>query len=155
MASARLFAREEQAVTSHLLTLLTTATPLAGQELLPPIGVDALPALELFLATQYGSQGVIIVTLDFLYQATEARAIERVSNGLRTVGGTPVVLDRTGTDTAASIVPMPLLYRGAVFGTSSRDADMLNRANNTLLATAMRTYVLGWVPCGGAYVNLA
>lgn len=155
MAAARLLTREEQAVTARVVTLVSTAGPLQGTNVAGPTTVPtAIPALEAHLAANYGAQGVLILTLEALAAAASAFLIERQGATLRTVAGTPIAIDRLGDDIEAAIIPAPVLYRSEVFSPSAEQGDLLDRASNNLFGVAERSYVVGWVPCGGAYVDL-
>lgn len=83
-------------------------------------------------------------------------------NGTFTGGGaavTTTVLGDTGTAPAAGtefIAASPSLmgYRSEVFGSSSRDGDLLDRARNDLYGIAERNYLIGYDPCGVAFAPM-
>lgn len=159
-ADRRLMTREEQAVTAQAASLLVGGGTgaLAGTDLTGSLAdiESAVPVLEQHLAVEHGSQGVLLVTLESLY-ALDDSSVVRVGTGLQTRSGTPIAVERTGTVAGfdIGIIPTPLLYRSEVFASSNRPGDLLDRNTNDLHAVAERSYVLGWVPCGGAYVALA
>lgn len=157
-ADRRLLTREEQAVTAQVAALLTGGGALAGTDVSGSLQgyPEMVAALEQHLASEYGSQGVLLLTLPVLYSLT-SDALVRVGNGLQTLAGTPIVIERTGAVSGfeLGIIPAPVIYRSEVFTSSNRPGDLLDRYTNDLYAVAERSYVLGWVPCGGAYASLS
>jgi len=169
-ASAHLLAREEARVEQALWTgdlgntpnLVTDVTVLAGGAALP-LG-SGIAALENWLATSYGSLGVIHVTRAAALELLRDGYIEARNGRLETVLGTPVVAG-AGYDGSGPTAPgegqawayaTPALfgYRSEVFTSSSLAGDLLDRGVNTLYAVAERTYLLGFDPCGHAGVIL-
>lgn len=157
MATTRLLSREEQAVTDRIADFLMEAGgDLEGTDLTVPTTAEAaVPALEQHLAREYGSQGLLVLSLDALY-ALDTDSVFRTSTGLFTRAETPIVINRTnrGDDFDLGIIPMPVIYRSDVFTSSGRPGDLLDQNNNDLFAVAERMYVMGWTACGGAYVTL-
>jgi hypothetical protein len=119
--------------------------------------------LEGWLATNYGSKGVIHMTRAAALLAIDAGVVEVKGSTLQTKIGTPVVAGAgypgtgpTGQAPAANstyiyATPAMLGYRTDVFpGVDPVEAG-LNRSKNDLHAVSERTYLVGWDPCGTAY----
>jgi hypothetical protein len=109
--------------------------------------VDALAAVELAIATEYGSQGVIHIsrrTAVLLGRHVERSGQRLVTRNL----GTPVVAG-TGYPDEPSIVGTPPLfgYRSEVFNSSARPGDLFDTQYNWMNAIAERTYLVGFDPC--------
>ena len=170
-ATLHLLAREEAGVENALWTGALGNTPnLQGATDLTAAGavdvVNGIGQLEDFLATEYGSLGVIHMTRSGLITATAALAVVRDGQRMFTQAGTPVVAGAgyPGTSPAAVapdagetwmyVTPALFGYRSDVITSSNRDGDLLDRGTNDLHAVAERTYVLGWDDCGVAAVNV-
>jgi len=155
-ADAHLFAREEARAEQAFWTGDLGNTPnLSGANGYPaPISAgthdeayEALAAVELGIAVEYGSLGVIHVsrrTATLLAKYLEARGGRLYTKALQT----PVVAG-AGYPDVPEIVGTPALlgYRSEVFTSSARPGDLLDRATNDLYAVAERTYVIGFDPC--------
>lgn len=168
-ATEHLLAREEARVEQALWTGDLGNTGFASGSVNAGSGaasslVRALAQLEQWLAVNYGSQGVIHLTREAALLAAEDRGLMVKGNSLVTRLGTPVVAGAgypgtgpTGAEPADGetyIYATPALagYRSEVFpGTVPVEAG-LDRATNDLHAIAERTYVIGYDPCGTAYV---
>ena len=170
-ATLHLLSREEAGVENALWTGALGNTPnLQGAtDLTSGTAVDVVDGigqLEDFLATEYGSLGVIHMTRSGLITATAALAVVRDGQRMVTQGGTPVVAGAgyPGTSPAAAApdagetwmyaTPALFGYRSDVITSSNRDGDLLDRGTNDLFAVAERAYVLGWDDCGVAAVNV-
>lgn len=126
--------------------------------------VRAIGRLEQWLAENYGSQGVIHMSREVALSALAALALEVRGNTLVTALGTPVVAGSgyPGTGPAGQapgadqsyIYATPALmgYRSEVFPAVSPAAAGFDKGVNNLHAVAERTYVIGYDPCGTAYV---
>lgn len=128
--------------------------------------VRAVAALEGWLATNYGSLGVIHMTRETALIAVKEGVVEKVGNRLVTKIGTPVVAGAgytgTGPDGAAPAdgatfiyaTPALLGYRSEVFAGADPVAAGFDRTSNDLYAVAERTYVVGFDPCGSAVAGV-
>lgn len=167
-AQEHLLAREEARVEQALWTGDLDNTGFAEDSEQAATGVSlvrGIAALEQWLATNYGSQGVIHMTREAaLVAASDAvGALQVVGNTLRTRLGTPVVAGAgypgtgpTGQDPAAGstylfATPALLGYRSEVFPGVDPVSAGFDRASNDLHAVAERAYAVGWDPCGTAY----
>lgn len=166
-ARAHLMAREEARVEQALMTgdlenepNFQGAVDLTSGATTP---VEALALLEGFIASTYGSQGVIHVSRTGATRWAADYLITGSGGKLTTMLGTPVVagagyeanVGPTGSEGAAGTVwayatPALFAYRGDIFEPSNRPGDLLDRADNNLYAIAEREYLLGWDPCGVA-----
>lgn len=166
-ATAQLTAREEEAVGSYLIGLLTAApgesAPLTGDSITAatagttPVAAD-LAALEGHLAASYGSRGVVLASLPALYNlASDAFAVIRQGNSLITAAGTPVAVVRTApVGFSLGIIPAPLLVRGDPFPGADPAVAGFDHSQNNMRAVAMRSYAAGWTEgCGAAYIALS
>ena len=164
-ASQHLLAREEQTVekafwngASGNTPSLQGATPLAAG-----VGVDpvhGLGLLEEFIAINYGSQGVIHLTLATATTLFSRQTLEVRGTKLVTRLGTPVIAGSGYTGTGPTNVaplasqawaygsPALFVYRSDIATSSNRSGDLLDRGVNNLYAVAERTYLLGYDPCG-------
>jgi hypothetical protein len=123
----------------------------------------AIANLEGWLATNYGSRGVIHMTRTAALLALEDGPLEIKGSVLQTKMGTPVIAGAgypgtgpTGQAPAANstyifATPAMLGYRGEVFPAADPVAAGFDRSKNDLHAVAERTYLLGWDPCGTAF----
>jgi len=164
-ATEHLLAREEARVEQAVWTGdLDNTGFAAGAE---DVGAGSLKRsvarLEGWLATEYGSKGVIHMPRDVALLAVDAGVVEVKGNALQTKMGTPVVAgagypgtgptgQARGTNTAyIYATPAMLGYRSDVFpGVDPVEAG-LDRSTNMLHAISERTYAVGWDPCGTAF----
>lgn len=167
-AGRHLLAREEARVERALWTgdlgnvpalqgAGTTDVSVAAAKLEESVGL-----LENYLATNYGSQGVIHMTRQAALVGLGLSVLTTSGGRLLTALGTPVVAGAgypgtgpVGQVAAAStswVYATPALfgYRSEVFTSSNRPGDLLDRATNDLYAVAERSYLLGFDPCGVA-----
>lgn len=120
--------------------------------------------LEEFIASTYGSLGMLHMTRGMATALIEAKVVVPKGNRLLTPLGTPVIAGSgypgTGpADEAVSagqswVYATPALfgYRSEVFTSSNNPGDLLSKGTNDLYAVAERTYLLGFDPCGVAAV---
>ena len=157
-ATQRLLAREEAYVEYALQSgALGNEPSFTGAE---SVGagsdhIEALDALEQFIADNYGSQGVIHAPAGAAHTLSQSGTIITNGSVARTVTGTPVVFGSGYTNDDASTgrawaTPALFGYRGPVFYPSNRPGDLLDRSVNDLYAVAERTYLVGWDDCGVA-----
>lgn len=123
----------------------------------------AVAALVQWLGTNYGSQGVIHMTLEAAEVAASLDVLIVVGSQLRTRTGVLVVAGAgypgtgpAGQDPAAGqtyiyATPGLLGYRSEIFPGAVGPGAGFDRANNDLYAVAERGYAVGWDPCGTAY----
>jgi len=135
----------------------TTDISVAGADVTESLGL-----LEDWIATNYGSQGLIHVTRETALVGLTLGALETSGGRLRTRLGTPVVAGAgypgtgpAGEAAAAStawafVTPALFGYRSEIFTSSNRSGDLFDRAQNDLYAVAERSYLLGFDPCGVA-----
>lgn len=164
LAEETLLAREEQAVELRLwaalaaddaAVLLTSAEPLI-----------ALAKAEKWIGDNYGSKGVIHASRFAATILVKTAVLRPVGGQMQTQLGTPVVVGSgypgTGIDSAAPtagnefIAASPALfgYRSQVFVGSNQSGDLLDVRRNDLYGIAERNYLLGYDPCGVAFVEL-
>lgn len=122
----------------------------------------AVAALDRWIATNYGSLGVIHMTREAADLAVSALVVVARPNGLYTNVGTPVVAGSgypgtgpTGQvpdDDSTYIYATPALlgYRSEPFPGVTPPSAGLDKSKNDLYAVSERTYVVGWDPCGSA-----
>lgn len=166
-ALEHLVSREESRVEKALWTgdlgnspsLAGTATELDGGA--AQGYVAGLGLLENYLASEYGSLGVIHMTRQMALVGLGLRALEARNGRLTTGLGTPVVAgagyDGSDTDGDAApddqswvyITPSVFFYRGEPLVASDRPGDLLARSTNTLYAVAERSYVVGFDSVAG------
>lgn len=127
---------------------------------------QAVAALEGWIATNYGSLGVIHMTRETATLAIAADVVTVKGNGLYTALGTPVVAgagydgsdpDGDAPDAGTTNIyatPALLGYRSDVFPGAEPVASGFDRESNDLFAVAERTYVIGYDPCGTAVANV-
>jgi hypothetical protein len=168
MANQHLLTREENRVeqafwtgdlgnTPKLQDAGTVTIGAAGAGLAQTIGL-----LESWIATNYGSVGVIHMTRQAAEMALAQYLLDTSGGRLTTRLGTPVAAGGgypgtgpTGQAAAAStswLFATPALfgYRSEVFDSSNRPGDLFDRSANALYAVAERQYLLGFDPCGVA-----
>lgn len=116
---------------------------------------EAVAALEVWLATEYGSLGVIHAPRDAATIAVREGSMEVRGNALYTALGTPVVAG-AGYPSGGSLYATPALlgYRSEPFPGASPASAGFDRRTNDILAVAERTYVIGWDPCGTAVATV-
>jgi hypothetical protein len=118
--------------------------------------VEALGRLEGSLADCYNGVGVIHIPRDLVAAFQNENLIIVDGPRYKTANGNIVVLgsgytgsapDGTSSDSYMWIygTGMPFIYRGPI--TVMRARDSIDRATNTLMAIAERTYVIGWDCC--------
>lgn len=165
LANAHLLSREEAFVEATLWDGRLGNTPnfkddaetLTGSAVSPLL---ALAMIEDYIATHYGSLGVIHMTRGALIILSEFGVITSAGSKLVTSAGTPVVAGagypNTGPTGAAPsagdfwIYGSPALfgYRSEIFYSSNLEGDLLDRANNVMHTIAERNYLLAYDPCG-------
>jgi hypothetical protein len=140
------------------------AATLGGGIVAPAV---ALALLEDWIATAYGSLGVIHVTRGAAEVLLSEMLLDYKGTQLITKLGTPVVAGAgyPGTSPAgaapasgstwAYASPAVFGYRSNVFVPSSVPGDLLDRSVNNYYAIAERTYLFGFDDCGTAAVNFA
>ncbi len=164
-ADVHLLTREEARVEQALWTGDLGNTPkLRGATVVgsaatnaPTIGVGLL---EDFIATEYGSLGLIHMTRAAALSLTKGGVLVPNGGRLTTRLGTPVAAGAgydgsgptgqvaTDTTTWMYVTPPVFGYRTEEFTSSNRPGDLLDRASNDLYAVAERSYLIGFDPCG-------
>ena len=164
MAQAKLAAGEEQAVERVLMTGSVGNVPSlqADAETVTTTATSPvllLARLEDWLARTYGSQGVLHLTpgaatvfaAEGLIKDSGTRMFTKIGNPV-SVGGGYMNAGPDGTEGSenefwAYMSPAVFYYQGAI----GSDATVaLDTKKNDLLATAFRTYVVGYDDCGVA-----
>jgi hypothetical protein len=157
---------EEKAVESRFWDSIA-ANPDAVTLTTGPDPVEALASLERSLADNYGSLGTIHVSRAAGITLASHHVIYRQGSQMFTEVGTPVVVGTgypgTGEDGAAPaagneyIAATPGLfgYRSDIFEGSGRAGDLLDRGRNDLYGIAERNYLVGYDPCGVAFVEIS
>src|SRR3546814_5279082 len=116
----------------------------------------AIAEAEAYIATNYGSLGVIHMCRQIAALALAEEALEVRGTRLFTRLGTPVVAGAgypcTHPDsvTAGSWIvatPALMLYRSEIFTATNRPGDLLDRGQNNLFGIAERRYLVGWDEC--------
>ena len=159
-ATEHLIAREEARAEQAIWTGDLGNTPnfsegatAAGAARLPHL---ALAEAEQYIATGYGSLGVIHMSRLVASILLSEDALEVRGNRLFTKLGTPVIAGAgypgshpDGVQEGEWIVASPALmaYRSEVFTPTNRAGDLLDRANNNLYGVAERRYLVGWDEC--------
>lgn len=166
MAQAKLVAGEEQTVERTLMTGAAGNTPSlqADAETVttaPVSPVLLLARLEDWIAKNYGSLGVLHLTpgaatvfaAEGLLKESGTRLLTRVGTpvavGSGYVNQSPDGAEAGENEFWAYMSPAVIYYQSAVNGDVSVAAT-LDRKKNDLLATAFRTYVVGYDDCGVA-----
>lgn len=164
MAQSKLVAGEEKAVERVLMTGSAGNTPSlqADAETITTSAVSPtllLARLEDWLAANYGSLGVLHVTpgaatvfaSEGLIASSGARMLTKigtpVSVGAGYVNEAPDGTAAGDNEFWAYMSPAVIYYQGNI---SSDVSATLDRKKNDLLATAFRTYVVGYDDCGVA-----
>lgn len=108
--------------------------------------IDALAAVELGIAREYGAVGV--VHMSTRTGSLLSKYLELRGNRATTKLGTPVVIG-SGYPDVPEIVGTPALfgYRSEIFTSSNRTGDLLDRNVNQMYAVAERSYLVGFDPC--------
>jgi len=170
-ARQHLMAREEARVEQALMTgdldnlpSFQGATDLTSGG--PVTAPTALALLEGFIASNYGSLGVIHVSRTGATRWAADDLLVTTGSRITTKLGTPVVagagyeanVSPAGAAAAADTVwayatPAPFAYRSDIFVPSAENGDLLDRAVNNLYAIAERNYLVGWDPCGVGAAN--
>ena len=158
IASAATLDLTANAVNSDYLRITgTTTVTVAGAGVAETVGL-----LENWLATNYGSVGVIHMTRQAAVIGLAREVLVTSGGRLTTQLGTPVAAGSgypgtgpAGQAAAAStswIFATPALfgYRSEVFDSSDRSGDLFDRSLNNLYAVAERSFLLGFDPCGVA-----
>jgi hypothetical protein len=171
LATAHLMEREEARVEQafwtgdlsnvpNLVGSATDITPVGGS----PNAAGGVALLEQFIATNYGSLGVIHMTRAAATMALADDVLTTSGSRLTTKLGTPVAAGAgypgTGpqgevpAEAATWMYASPALfgYRSEVFTSSARPGDLLALGTNDLTAIAERSYLIGFDPCGVAAV---
>lgn len=131
----------------------------------PTSVIQGVAALEDWLASEYGSVGVIHASRGAALVLIKKGAVEVRGGRLQTALGTPVVAGAgyPGTGPAGQssdgttwlyATPALFAYRGDVETSSAIPGDLMNRGRNTLHAIAERQYLLGFGPCGASAVEV-
>lgn len=168
LAQARLLSGEERRVEQALWTGDLGNTPsLVGSTPDQPLGTaatataQAVAALESWIATELGYQGMLHMSRWMASHLLLKGAIEAKNGRLLTKLGTPVAAGTgypgTGpggtapTDTAQWVYATPTIfgYRSEVFGP---DEPVFDQRVNDIIALAERTYLLAMDTCGTAAV---
>jgi hypothetical protein len=122
--------------------------------------------LEDYIATEYGSLGLIHCTRGTATVLAAEDLISNTGGRLTTTIGTPVVAGAgypgtspAGAEPAAGrawvyVTPAVFGYRSEPFTSSNRAGDLFDRGQNDLYAVAERTYLLGYDPCGVGAVEV-
>jgi hypothetical protein len=170
-ATAHLLAREEARVEQALWTgdlgntpNLQGAVDLTSGGPVSPAAAAAL--LEDWIATEYGSLGVLHGTRGAALLLARDYVLEQSSSRLTTTVGTPMVAGagypNTGPDGAPAaagtwwlyVTPRLFGYRSDILTSSATPGDLLDRSTNDLYSVAERGYALGWDPCGVAAAQI-
>jgi len=170
-ATAHLLAREEARVEQALWTgdlgntpNLQGAVDLTSGGAVSPAAAAAL--LEDWIATEYGSLGVLHGTRGAALLLARDYVLEQSSSRLTTTVGTPMVAGagypNTGPDGAPAaagtwwlyVTPRLFGYRSDILTSSATPGDLLDRSTNDLYSVAERGYALGWDPCGVAAAQI-
>lgn len=126
--------------------------------------VGGLGLLESYIASNYGSLGVIHMTRASATALLARYALEAKGGRLTTLLGTPVAAGSgypgtspAGVAAAAGtqwmyVTPAMFGYRSEIFDSSNVAGDLFDRGLNNLYAVAERSYLLGFDPCGVAAV---
>jgi hypothetical protein len=116
--------------------------------------VDAIGALEDYLATTYGSQGVMHLSRRLALRLMGKGALSANGPRLTTALGTPVVAG--GGYPTGRIIATPALfgYRSSPFFSSNRSGDLLDKGTNDMYSIAERTYLIGFDPTGVGSVTI-
>lgn len=164
-ATAHLLAREEAAVEAALWTGdLGNVPNFAGANGFPALGDAgsfdiseawaAVSELEQWIATEYGSRGLIHMSRRLASLLTDDGQLHVSGARLLTGLDTPVIASG-GYGSDKIVVTPPLFgYRSEIFTSSNRPGDLLDRANNDMYAIAERSYLLGFDPCGAASATI-
>lgn len=157
-ARAQLLAREEARVEQALwlgdlgnepnlaaeVTAAGAGAMVTGEDLTVAVG-----ELELRLAQEYGSQGVIHAPRNLALRMLGAGVAEVSGGRVRTKLGTPVVAGSGYPDQGRIIGTAPVFgWRSEVFVPSSASADLFDQRQNDLFAVAERSYLLAFDTCG-------
>lgn len=167
-ATSRLLAREEARVEQALWTGDLGNTPhlAAGAGVtIVESGVNkpthAIGALEGFLATEYGSVGVLHMDRATAVSLLAEDLLETHNGRLHTVLGTPVVAGAgypgSGPNGEAPhktkrwvyATPALMGFRSDLFFSTKLPYDLLDRSQNDLFAIAERKYTIGFDSCAG------
>lgn len=167
VANARLITQEETQVEKALWTGGLTNSPnfseTTSTNTLTSTAVSAGVALgkvEQWLASHYGSKGIIHVTRAAATILIGVGYLVAQGQQLHTKLGTPVVAgggyDNSGPDGKVPDdgtfwvygTPAILMYRGDVQTVTSDSSAHLDRSNNDFMAIAERQYVLAYESCG-------
>jgi len=160
-ASEHLTTREIARVEQALWTGdLGNSPSLASEDTvtLPSAGpAAALGALEAYIATNYGSLGVIHVDRATATVLISSAVVKVTGQRLTTHLGTPVVAGAGYPGTGPSgegsgwayATPALFGYRSEIF-----PSDAVDTGHNDMTAVAERTYLVGFDPCGVAAVQI-
>jgi hypothetical protein len=172
-ATARLLVGEQERVERALWTGDLDNTPNLqddAEDINTGGAVDvvlAIGLLEDYIATRYGSLGVLHMTRAAAISGLAALALQWDGNRLTTALGTPVVAGGgypgTAPDTGAApsagqswVYASPALfgYKSDIFYPSSRPGDTLDRGTNDFYAVAERNYLLAYDDCGVGAIRM-
>lgn len=116
----------------------------------------AIAIAEQYIATEYGSLGVIHMPRYLAAIMLSEELLEVRGTRLFTRLGTPVVagagypLTHPGAEPGENWIvatPALMLYRSEIFTATNRTGDLLDRAQNNLFGIAERRYLVGWDEC--------
>lgn len=153
---AREEARAEQAIWTGDLGNIPNFTQAVNSASAAQAPRAAIAEAEQYLATEYGSLGVIHMSRQVALLALAEEALEVRGTRLFTRLGTPVVAGAgypgthpDGVTAGTWIVATPAImgYRSEIFAATSRTGDLLDRGVNNLHGIAERTYVIAWDEC--------
>jgi len=117
--------------------------------------IENLGALENYLATNYGSRGVIHMSRDQAVAGVAAGAMVTKGNGLFTALGTPVVAGSGYTKTKMFATSALVAYRSDIFDNVGQPYDLLDKETNDLYAIAERTYSIGFESAALGVITLS
>jgi hypothetical protein len=115
---------------------------------------DAIGALEDFLASTYGSQGVIHMSRRQAIRLLDKGVLSASGPRLTTVLGTPVIAGGGYLTGKIRATPALFGYRSEVFTSSNTRGDLLDKGTNDLYSIAERTYLIGFDPTGVGSVTI-
>lgn len=157
-ATEHLRAFEEDQVERNLWYGTANNTPNLNTDLVA-LGTEeakvALGVLEDWLATAYGSKGVIYMARSVALGLIGPGFLEAKGSLLQTMLGTPVVTSGSFPTTHIRATPALLGMRSEVFHSSQPGSPLLDVKNNDLYAIAERTYLIGFDPTGVGSVTLS
>lgn len=115
--------------------------------------MNAVAELEQFIATMYGSLGVIHVPRDIATRLLAKRLLHTYQGRLFTKLDTPVVAGAGYDGDTIRATPAIFGYRSDVFSNTEQMSGF-DVQRNDLRGHAARTYAIGFDPCGVAHVTV-